>query len=103
MKQVLLDFLSDTLDKIFGTKPPRTGKLILSTTAKIRMNEYQLDIPTLEDTFRYGEETTKGNKVEIIRKYQNYSVGLWCVELYEPIHKNVKPEKRYMIIACWKR
>jgi hypothetical protein len=73
MKQIILDFLLDTLEQIFGVKTPKSGKLGITYWGMKRMNEYQLTLKDLEDVFRYGEEV----KPEmIIRKYQNYQIGL---------------------------
>jgi hypothetical protein len=66
-------FLTELINQLFGFQNPRPGKLRLTRYALKRMEEYQLDIGTLEDTFRRGEEV---KKEMIIRKYRDYSVGL---------------------------
>jgi hypothetical protein len=38
------------------------------------MHEHQLDVDTLADVFRHGEEGTNG---KITRQYANYAVGLY--------------------------
>ena len=92
MKQIILDFLSDTLEQIFGVKTPKSGKLGITYWGVKRMNEYGITFKDLEDVFRYGEEV----KPEmIIRKYQNYQIGL--------TYKYHMGDDRYMIITCWKR
>jgi hypothetical protein len=66
-------FLTEIINQIFGFQKPRAGKLRLTHYALQRMHEWQLDIKTLEDTFRRGEEV---KKEMVIRKYRDYSVGL---------------------------
>jgi hypothetical protein len=85
------EFLTEIFNQIFGTQSPRTGKLRLTHYALQRMNEYQLDTDSLEDTFRHGEEV---KKQMIIRKYRNYSVGL--------TYRFDNAEEKYVVIACWK-
>jgi hypothetical protein len=70
---ILHGFLVDAFNQVFGSLSPRPGKLRLTRYGLQRMHEYQLDINTLEDTFRRGEEV---KKEMIIRKYRDYSVGL---------------------------
>jgi hypothetical protein len=66
-------FITEAINQIFGFQNPRPGKLRLTRYALQRMHEWQLDIKTLEDTFRRGEEV---KKEMVIRKYRDYSVGL---------------------------
>jgi hypothetical protein len=73
MLNILHGFLVDAFNQVFGSLSLRPGKLRMSYYALQRMNDYQLDIDTLTDAFRYGEEV---KKEMIIRKYRDYSVGL---------------------------
>jgi len=98
MKQFLLEILR----QLFGWGTPRDGKLVLTRNAFHKMRDYQLDDKTLIDTFRYGKEVSRGDKMQVTRKYANYSVGLWYKTVYTPFHHNLKLEKRYLIITCWK-
>jgi hypothetical protein len=83
-------FLQEIFRQIFGYQNPRSGKLRLTRYALQRMHEWQLDINTLEDTFRYGDEV---KKEMIIRKYRNYSVGL--------TYKFDSADEQFVIITCW--
>jgi hypothetical protein len=91
MKHILKDFLLDIYRQLIGTSKPRDGKLILTRNAVNRMHEHQLDTETIQDAFRHGEEV---NKNKIIRKYANYSVGLY--------YKHDMAEDTYVITTCWK-
>jgi hypothetical protein len=88
---ILVEFVVDVFNQIFGFQNPRAGKLRLTHYALKRMNEHQLDTGTLEDVFRHGEEV---KKEMIIRKYANYSVGI--------TYKFDDAEEKYVIITCWK-
>jgi hypothetical protein len=84
------EFLIGIFNQIFGFQNPRTGKIIITRYAYQKMREYQLDDKTLEDTFRHGEEVKEG---KIIRKYANYSVGIYYKLEETQFHKNIKPEE----------
>jgi hypothetical protein len=103
MKQLLKDFLVDMLRQLFGWSTPRQGNLVLTTAAKVKMEQLGIDLATLQDTFTYGEEVDKGDKMQITRQYANCSIGLWYKTIYTPYHHNIPSEKRYLIITCWKR
>lgn len=92
-------FLQDIFRQIFGIQKPRTGKVIMTHYAHQKMREHQLAVDTLEDTFRHGEEVKEG---KIVRKYANYSVGIYYKLEETQFHKNIKSENRYVIITCWK-
>jgi hypothetical protein len=102
MKQLLKDFVLDIIRQLFGWSKPRGGKLVFTRNAFQKMHDYQLDEKTLVDTFKHGELVHKGDKMQITRKYANYSVGLWYKTIYTPFHHNLKSEKRYLVITCWK-
>lgn len=102
MKNILHEFVVDLFNQIFGFQNPRTGKIILTRNAYTKMRDYQLTEATLRDTFKYGEEVEKHDKVQVTRQYANYSVGLWYKVIYTPFHSNLKSEKKYLIITCWK-
>jgi hypothetical protein len=85
------EFLTEIFNQIFGTQSPRTGKLRLTHYALQRMNEWQLDTGTLEDTFRHGEEV---KEQMIVRKYRNYSVGI--------TYRFDDAEEQFVIITCWR-
>jgi hypothetical protein len=91
MKHILKDILLEILRQLFGYSKPRQGKLILSRNALNRMHEHQLTVETLHDTFTHGEEDKKNR---IIRKYANYSVGLY--------YKLDEQSNKYVITTCWK-
>jgi hypothetical protein len=96
---LMKEFLMDMFRQVFGVQKPRAGKIILTRYTYQKMREYQLDTDTLEDTFRYGEEVNEG---KIVRKYANYSVGMFYKLEETQFHKNIKPEEQYVIITCWK-
>ena len=91
MQQVLKDFLIDAMYQVFGWAKPRDGRLILTRHAVTKMYEYQLDVDTLADVFRHGEEGANG---KITRPYANYSVGLY--------YRYDEAENTYVITTCWK-
>ena len=93
------EFLTDLFRQIFGMQKPRTGNIIITRYAYQKMREYQLDCKTLEDAFRHGEEVKEG---KILRKYANYSVGMFYKTEETQLHKHIKSENRYVIITCWK-
>ena len=95
-------FLTEIFNQLFGWSQPREGKLVFTRNAFIKMHEYQLNEKTLKDVFRHGEEINKGDKIQVTRKYANYSVGLWYKVIYTPFHPNIQSEKRFLIITCWK-
>jgi hypothetical protein len=94
--------LQTARSQLFGWGISHEGTLVLTTSAALKMHEWQLDEATLQDVFRFGEHTNKGDKAQVIRHYQNYSVGLWYKVIYTPAHPNIPSEKRYLIITCWK-
>jgi hypothetical protein len=102
MKQLLKDFVQDMIRQLFGWSKPREGKLVFTRNAFQKMHDYQLDEKTLVDTFKHGELVDKGDKIQVTRKYANYSVGFWFKTIYTPFHHNLKSEKRYLVITCWK-
>jgi hypothetical protein len=102
MHEVLKDFALDMLRQLFGWSHPRGGKLVLTRNALHKMHEFQIEMDTLADAFKHGEAIQKGDKMQITRNYANYSVGLWYKTIYTPFHKNLKSEKRFLIITCWK-
>ena len=91
MKQVLKSFCVDMLRQLFGWGSPRDGKLIITRYAVNKMHEHQLDVDTLEDVFRHGEE---GQNSKVTRQYANYSVGLY--------YRYDEAENKYVITTCWK-
>jgi hypothetical protein len=90
MKQFFTDFAVDMLRQLFGWGKPRDVRLILTRHAVNKMHEYQLDVATIKDVFRYGERT--GEK--ITRQYANYSVGLY--------YKYDEAQNKFVITTCWK-
>ncbi len=90
MKQILKDFLMDTVRQLFGWSTPPQGRLMLTRRAFIRMRQYHLDTATIRDVFRHGER--QGEK--ITRQYANYSVGLYFI--YDAANGT------YVITTCWK-
>ena len=58
------------------------------------MQEYQLTVATLEDTFRYGEAKQLNGKFMIIRKYTFTTVGMY--------YKYDLAKNKYVITTCWK-
>jgi len=100
--EVWKELAAEALRQLFGWVSPHEGKLILTTSAAIRMHDWQLDEATLQDAFRFGEHTDKGNKTQVIRHYRDYSVGLWYKIIYTPPHRNIPSVKRFLVITCWK-
>ena len=100
--EVCLEFAAEALSQLFGWGNPHAGTLVLTTAAAIKMHEWQLDAATLQDVFRYGEHSDRGDKMQVIRNYRNYSVGLWYKVIYTPAHPNIPSIKRYLVITCWK-
>jgi hypothetical protein len=90
MEQFFKDFTLDMLRQLFGWGKPREVHLMLSRHAVNKMHEYQLDVDTLRDVFRYGERS--GEK--ITRQYANYSVGLY--------YKYDEARQKFVITTCWK-
>jgi len=102
MKPIVTDFCVDIVRQLFGWGTARDGTLVFTQNAFHKMRDYQLSEHTLLDTFKHGEEVSKGDKMQVTRTYANYSVGLWYKTIYTPFHKHLKSEKRYLIITCWK-
>jgi hypothetical protein len=100
--RVCREFAAEALHQLFGWVSPHEGTLVLTTSATIKMHEWQLDAATLQDAFRFGEHTNKGDKVQVVRQYQNYSVGLWYKVVYTPAHPNIPSVRQYLVITCWK-
>src|SRR4051812_21395888 len=100
--RVCRELVQTALNQLFGWGSPHEGKLVLTTSAAVKMHDWQLDEASLQDAFRYGTHTDKGDKVQVIRNYQNCSVGLWYKVIYTPAHPNIPGEKRYLVITCWK-
>jgi hypothetical protein len=90
MHEILKDFAQDMLRQLFGWGKPREVRLMLTRHAVHKMHEYQLDVDTLKDVFRYGERT--GEK--ITRQYANYAVGLY--------YKYDEAQQKFVITTCWK-
>ena len=91
MKQILTAFYRDIIRQLFGWGTPREGKLIITRHAVTKMHEHQLDVDTLADVFRHGEE---GHNGKITRQYADYSVGLY--------YRYDAAENTYVITTCWK-
>ena len=91
MKQILKTWCADIIRQLFGWGTPREGKLIITRHAVNKMHEYQLDVDTLADVFRHGEEGTHG---KITRQYANYAVGLY--------YRYDAGENKHVITTCWK-
>jgi hypothetical protein len=98
MSNILQEFVMDLFSQIFGFQKPRTGRLILSMWAHKKMEEYQLDFDTIDDTFRYGDEVKDGM---IVRQYANNSVGI--IYKLDDVQPFGKTDKQYVITTCWKR
>lgn len=70
MKDILKQFISDTLKQLFGSNS-RSEKLSFSRYAYTQMNELRIDTDTIEDVFR------NGRKVEsIVQNYSDYSISI---------------------------
>lgn len=102
MHEVLKDLLMDTIKQLVGWRTPRTGTLVLTRHAVVKMHEYQLDEATLENAFQFGEQVKRGDIWEITHQYPRYSVNLWYKVIYTPLHHNFPSEKRFLVITCWK-
>ncbi len=95
-------FLLDIFRQLLGWSKPQDGKLVFTRNAFHKMRDYQLTEQTLLDTFKHGEVVHKGDKMQVTRRYANYSVGLWYKTIYTPLHHNLGSEKRFLVITCWK-
>ena len=102
MQQAIKHFIMDMVRQVFGWSTPREGTLVFTRNAYHKMRDYQLTEETLLDTFKHGEVVRKGDKMQVTRRYANYSVGMWYVTTYTPSHPNLPSEKRYLVITCWK-
>jgi hypothetical protein len=91
MKQAIYTLWGDIIRQLFGWGRPRGGKLIITRHTVNRMHEQQLDVDTLEDVFRHGDEGQHG---KITRQYASYSVGLY--------YRYDETENTYVITTCWK-
>ncbi len=92
MNRFFKSWIKDILKQIFSTSPSRSGDILLSRHAYIKMREYGLTEKYIKDVFAHGERV-KNNM--IIRKYNGYQIGL-IFEYDEEARVNV-------IISCWKR
>ena len=92
MNRFFKSWIKDILKQIFNTSPSRSGDILLSRHAYIKMREYGLTEKYIKDVFAHGERV-KNNM--IIRKYNGYQIGL-IFEYDEEARVNV-------IISCWKR
>jgi hypothetical protein len=63
------------------------------------MRDYQPTEQTLLDTFRHGEVMDKGDKIQVTRKYANYSVGM--VRNHVLLPSSPRPAEN-VFITCWK-
>jgi hypothetical protein len=84
---------------IFNTAHVRYGKISLSRLAFKRMAESGLHAETVEDAFRYGEELEDGL---IIRKYGNYTVGMYYALDETKVFRGDLQSRKYTIITVWK-
>jgi hypothetical protein len=96
---VIVDFLRDGVNQVFGWSGRRTGKIVLTRRAFLKMQEYYLDTETLADTFRCGVEVETG---KIVHDYQNFSVGMYYVKDKKYVNFKHPTEERYLIVTCWK-
>jgi hypothetical protein len=101
MDKVLHDMGRELLAQLFGIKPPRSGKIVLSRHAFNKMAEHNLDRETIENAFRHGK---KGRGGTIIHRYARYSIGLYYKRLVSPLRKPLQPslEDSYLITTCWR-
>ena len=90
--EFLEELVVEALHQLFGYTRPRSGKLGLTLHGFQKMREYELDVQTLEDAFRWGVEV---KEKMIIREYANYTVGL--------TYDWNETGTGYLIITCWKR
>jgi hypothetical protein len=102
VRQFLVEFLEEAVSQVLGWDTPHEGKLVLTRGAVAKMHECQVSEGYLEDAFRYGQHTSKGDVVQVTRRYSGYTIGLWYKVIYTTPHPNVPSEKRYLIITCWK-
>ncbi len=102
MKSFLFEILKEAFSQIMGFDLPHEGKLVLTRNTLAKMREYNISQEDVQDVFRFGEHRNKGEKFEVIRSYNVYSIGLWYKVIYTTPHWNVSSEKRFLIITCWK-
>ena len=92
MSRFFKSWIKDILKQLFGTSPSRSGDILISRHAYIKMLEYKLTEKHITDVFAHGEIVKKNM---IIRKYNGYQIGL-IFDYDEEAPVNV-------IISCWKR
>lgn len=92
MNRFFKSWIKDILKQLFGTSPTRSGDILISRHAYIKMNENGLTEQHIKDVFAHGEMVKKNM---IIRKYNGYQIGLFF-DYDEEAKVNV-------IISCWKR
>lgn len=102
MKKVIQEIIRQIFGK--GEELPREGKLVLTKHAYEKMVDWGLDNETLKLTYQVGDKRYRKNEqvFEIVRKYEYYKVGMWFVEEYQPVKREVESEKIIRVITCWK-
>jgi hypothetical protein len=92
MSRFFKSWINDILKQLFGKSPSRSGDILISRHAYIKMREYGLTEKYIKDVFAHGEMIKKNM---IIRKYNGYQIGL-IFDYDEEAPVNI-------IISCWKR
>jgi hypothetical protein len=92
MWQRIKPWLITAYNQIFRTAGKRSGTLILTRLAVIRMQEYGLTEADIDNAFRFGREVKDGM---LIQRFQTYQIGL--------TYKAAEKPDAYVIITCWRR
>ena len=85
---------------IFNASNIRLGRVGLTISAYLEMQEKNLNLDQLEETFRYGEEVEPG---KLVCSFGNYTVGMFYVKDETRVYRGDLNELRYLIIACWRK
>jgi hypothetical protein len=84
---------------IYNASNTRIGKVSLTMSAFLEMQERKLNLDQLEETFRYGKEVEPG-KIKL--NFGAFTVGMFYVKDETRITRGNLDLERYIIIACWK-
>jgi hypothetical protein len=84
---------------IYSAANIRIGKVSLTLSAYLEMQERKLNLDQLEETFRYGREEEPG-KIKL--NFGAFTVGMYYAKDETRITRGNLDLERYIILACWK-
>jgi hypothetical protein len=84
---------------IYNASEVRLGRVTLSTSAFLEMQERKLNLDQLEETFRYGQEVEPG-KIEL--SFGEFKVGMFYVKDETRLTRGNLDLERFVITSCWK-